>query len=134
MAYMQNGLGTYDRVGNYDWMFYPPPYEFADPAKLKAPPQFYAPARTMGLGCGGGCSCGGVCTKSQPQIGLGLFDSADWTTWGLGEWVTLGVGIYLGVSILTDIGKAGKTVRKHVSRRRSRARRKKELQEELATI
>ena len=24
--------------------------------------------------------------------GMGLFDSADWTTWGLGEWVTFAVG------------------------------------------
>ena len=124
MAYMRSGFGTYDRVkGSYEWMFYPPPYQFADPAKLTPPPNFYAPAQTMGLGCGGGCSScahGGPCQgKSRPVLGLCLFDSADWTTWGLGEWVTVGVGLYLGMSVIGDIGHGARTVRKAVRRRRS---------------
>ena len=135
MAYMRSGFGDYARMGgSYEWMFYPPPYQFADPAKTTPPPNFYAPAASMGLGCGGGCSCGGTCAKSQTNIGLGLFDSADWTTWGLGEWATIGVGLYLGMSILSDLGKGARTVRKIGSRRRSKARRKQELQEELSLI
>ena len=121
MAYMRSGFGDYDRVrGSYEWMFYPPPYQFADPAKLAPPPNFYAPSASMGLGCGGGCSCGGTCAKSQTNIGLGLFDSADWTTWGIGEWATIGVGAYLVMNIVGDIGGAARGVRKAVRRRRSR--------------
>lgn len=132
MAYMrQRGVGDYDQIkSSYEWMFYPPPYAFADQAKVAPPPNFYAPSASMGLGCGGGCSCGGQCRKAT--IGLGLFDSADWTTWGLGEWVTIAVGGYLFMSIIGDVGKAGKSVRRQVSRRRSR--RKEKLQEELALI
>jgi len=123
VAYTRSGFGDYNQVrGSYEWMFYPPPYQFADPAKTTPPPNFYAPAASMGLGCGGGCSCGGTCAKSQTNIGLGLFDSADWTTWGLGEWATIGVGLYLGMSILGDIGGAAKGVRKAVRRRSYRRR------------
>jgi len=130
MAYLRSGFGDYGHVPSMEWMFYPPPYTFADPAKLTPPAGFHAPPQMMGLGCGSSCTCGGTCSK----IGLGLFDSADWTTWGLGEWLTIGVGLYLGISLLGDIGKGVKTVRKGVSKRRSRARRKRELEEELKSF
>lgn len=134
MAYMrQRGVGDYDGVSNYEWMFNPPPYNFLDAKGVKPPPNFYAPAATMGLGCGSSCSCAGTCAGRQ-KLGLGLFDSADWTTWGLGEWLTLGVGLYLGVKLLGDIGGAARGVRKAVRKRRGKSRRKKELQEELASI
>lgn len=134
MAYLRSGFGDYDQIkSSYEWMFYPPPYAFADPAKVTPPPNFYAPSASMGLGCGnGGCSCNGQCAK--PTVGLGLFDSADWTTWGIGEWATIGVGAYLIINIVSDIGGAAKSVRRTVSRRRSRSRRKAELQEELSSL
>lgn len=66
MSYMRNGLGDYDRVNDWGWMYYPRPYAFADPRKLTAPVNFYAPAASMGLGCAGGCgSCGGRCGVSD---------------------------------------------------------------------
>lgn len=60
MAYMRTtgGLGEYDRVPPWSWMYYPPPYGFADPQKLTPPPGFHAPPETMGMG---GCGCGGSC-------------------------------------------------------------------------
>jgi len=75
MAYMSTrpaGLGEYDAVKPWTWMYYPPPYAFADPRRLKAPANFLAPARSMrlggraaaglaGLGCAGDCHCGGTC-------------------------------------------------------------------------
>lgn len=72
MAYMRTrgGLGEYDKMPtSYRWMFYPPPYAFADPQNITPPPGFHAPPEEMfmtapkglsGCGCGGGCGgCGG---------------------------------------------------------------------------
>lgn len=114
MAYLRSGFGDYGKVPSVEWMFYPPPYQFADPAKIAPPAGFHAPPAMMGLGCGSGCTCGGTCSK----LGLGLFDSADWTTWGLAEWATIGVGFYLGMSILGDLGRGARGVKKTFRRRR----------------
>jgi hypothetical protein len=114
MAYLRSGFGDYGRVPSVEWMFYPPPYTFADPAKLTPPAGFHAPPAMMGLGCGSGCTS---CVSCRGAAGLGLFDSADWTAWGLGEWATIGLGLYVGMSILGDVGRGARKVKKTFRRR-----------------
>jgi hypothetical protein len=107
----QSGIGDYEKTGNWQWEYYPPPYDFLRPADSVAmPPPVLGGAsvvpRSPGLSCGGGCSCGGTCGggkgHSHGTAGLGLFDSMDWTTWGVGEWTCIGVGAYVLLSIIGD--------------------------------
>lgn len=109
MAYTnrRRGMGDYDRVSNWNWLYYPPPYAFANPNRPqpKAPPEFYAPAATMGLGCGG---CGGKCASCSAP-GLGLFDTGlDVSGWGLGEWAVVAGAVVVGAAVF---GKGKRTVR-----------------------
>lgn len=49
--------------------------------------------------CGGSCaSCGGL-HGHRHAPGLGLFDTADFTQWGWGEWASIGAGVYLVLSM-----------------------------------
>jgi hypothetical protein len=65
-------LGDYDKVGNFDTLFYPPPYNFR--ARAIAPPENYYDAARMGLGCSGAaCTCGGKCSGIA-----GLLDDVNW--------------------------------------------------------
>lgn len=50
--------------------------------------------------------------------GIGLFDSADWTTWGIAEWAIIAVGAYLVISLFNDIGSGVTTVKRARRRRR----------------
>ncbi len=91
MAYMRTtpaGLSAYQKTPvPWGWLYYPPPYAFADPLKI-APPAgvFYADANEMGMaGCGCGGSCGG-CSRGVGAI-------ADSLTAPL---IALGVAVLLG--------------------------------------
>jgi hypothetical protein len=102
----QSGIGDYEKTPNWAFEFYPPPYDFLRPADSgPMPPWVLGGAsvvpRSPGLGCGGSCGCGGTCGKHD-HAGLGLFDSMDWTTWGLGEWTAIGIGTYVLMSIIGD--------------------------------
>ena len=73
MAYMKTtpaGLSAYQKTPvPWSWLYYPPPYAFADPRKI-APPAgvFYADAHEMGMsGCGCGGSCGG-CSRGVGSL------------------------------------------------------------------
>lgn len=114
MAYTaRRGMGDYDQVKNWSWLYYPPPYGFANPdrPRPKSPPQFYAPASTMGLGCGCGGTCGGC---GAP--GLGMFESGlNVSGWGLGEWLAIGAGIAIAAAAL---GKGKRTMRTRKAIRR----------------
>jgi hypothetical protein len=125
MAYLRQnglrGLGAYDDIGNWSWLYYPPPYDFLAPADAAPDP----PISSAGLGgCGCGGSCGG-CGGHGHKHGIGLFDSTDFATWGMGEWATIGVGAYLLFSLIGDTKRVGGRVRKTV-KRRSAARSKYE--------
>lgn len=62
MMMQRRGMGDYDKVGDWSWLYYPQPYAFANPDRIQPASNFYAPAQTMGLGgCGCGCSGGGSC-------------------------------------------------------------------------
>lgn len=101
MAYTKRrGMGDYDRVANWNWMYYPPPYGFANPKRPtpKAPPEFYAPAATMGLGCGS-CSgnCGGGCGRppglgddSGTILGVPGAQLLQYVAIGIGAWFLYG--------------------------------------------
>jgi len=69
---------------------------------------------STGMGCAGGCGCGGTCGDDH---GMGLFDSADPTTWGIGEWGTLGLGGYVAISLFHDTTTVGRAVKKRASRK-----------------
>lgn len=75
-----------------------------------------------GLRCGpGGCKCGGKCAGlGRHHAGMGLFDTADFTTWGWGEWATIGVGVYLVMSLAGDTKRAVKTTHRTSKRIRRR--------------
>jgi hypothetical protein len=52
---------------------------------------------------GGDCGCGGSCGGCGGHAhGVGLFDSMDPTTWGIGEYGTLAVGAYVALSAWGD--------------------------------
>lgn len=71
-----------------------------------------------GLGCAGpNCRCGGSCGMGRHR-GMGLFDSMDFTTWGIGEWGVIGVGAYLILSLAGDVRTGGTAVKKYQRRRR----------------
>ncbi len=135
MAYMRQvyGMGEYDELATpWSWMYYPPPYDFADPLAIAPPPTFIASARSMGFG---GCGCGGKCggCGGGHAHGMGLFDSGwDLSGWGLAEWGIVAVGAYVAYSVLFTTGKGIGTVRSSSRKRASRARRRAELQAELA--
>jgi len=67
-------------------------------------------------GLSGGCKCGGSCASCGGlrghRHGMGLFDSADFTTWGLGEWGILAAGAYLVMSLAGDTKRAVRTTRR----------------------
>ena len=106
MAYLrQRGIGAYSHSGDWTWEYYPPPYDFLAPADSVAMP---APV-VNGLG---GCHCGGTCGGCGGHShGMGLFDSGlDYSGWGLAEFAVVGAGVYLGVSLISDLFSAGRTV------------------------
>jgi hypothetical protein len=156
MAYMRQsvqvqsgpGLGEYDAQRQpWTWMFYPPPYDFQDPDAV-APPQpvFLARAGEMhlgreasaGLGCGCGCGGGGCAQRGMGQDAGGLFGSGlfagglDLSTWGIGEWAIVAIGAYMIFSTFSTTARAGSAVAGYRRKRRSRARRKADLESQLS--
>jgi|SRR5579863_891971 len=126
----QSGIGDYDRTGDWTWEYYPPPYDFLAPADsvsmpapiLTAPgvpwrrssPQKPIGAGAAGCGCGG--TCGG-CGDHSHGLGDGLFNTGlfvnpDLSTWGVGEWLTIGLGGYLLISLLHDTKQVARRTRK----------------------
>jgi hypothetical protein len=136
----KSGIGAFDQVGDWSWQYYPPPYDFLAPADSVAiaPPVLFTRssgrnhAHGEGLnGLGGGCHCGGTCGHCWGVSGLGLFDSMDMSTWGVGEWGVVAVGGYLAIKIFSDLSRGGRAVRKTVRRRRSRSAKRARLASEL---
>lgn len=142
MSYMrQRGLGEYEHTGDWGWEYYPPPYDFLAPSdsvpmpapilgRRRGPVVAFSsanrggfPARRPIVAPGvGGCHCGGTC--GHCKAGLGLFDSMDFTTWGVGEWATVALGVYLLSSMFGDTRRVARSVSKGRARRkRERSRR-----------
>jgi hypothetical protein len=121
MAYMrQRGVGSYSPVGNWSWLYYPPPYDFLAPADSVpiAAPVLFTPA-VSGLG-GCPCGCAGGCGA---RAGLGLFESGfDWSQWGIGEWTAAAVGGYLALSVVGDLFKVGRVTARGYRRGRGAVR------------
>lgn len=141
MSYMRQGLGEYDRVGNWGWEFDPPPYDFLAPPNSAPQP---APVLRNGnvvmpvpivltpSGVGGcGCGCGGSCAKSG---GLGLFESGfDYTGWGVAEWGSIAFGGYVLLSLVGDMFSAGRAARRGYRKARApfeRAKRRRQIKRE----
>ena len=83
----------------------------------------------MGCGCAGGC-------KGIGCAGLGQLFSSGWDVsgWGLPEWGIVVFGAYVVFSVFSTTSRGVSKVRSGVARRRSRSKRKKELQEELRRL
>jgi hypothetical protein len=128
------GVGEYDSLPTpWDWMYYPPPYDFADPNPTIPPPTFIAPAEEMGLG---GCGCGGTCGGCGHSHGMGqLFASGtDISGWGVGEWSIVALGAFAVYSIFFTSKAAVSTVSRAARKRSSRARQKAALQAQLSSF
>lgn len=114
----------YDQTANWSYLFYPPPYNFLAPPATFSRPGAVAPEdvlQPMGKGFGGcnglGCpdcggTCGGLGQTSTGLFGTGLFASPDPTTWGIGEWATIGIGGFLAISAVSTSQTVGKRFRK----------------------
>ena len=126
------GFGSYDKTGDWEWMYYPPPYDFLAPADSVAVPApiLYTPSRGLsGCGCGG--TCGGC--GDDHSHGLGLFDSGfDLSGWGVAEWGTVAFGVYVLAKVFGDAKRVGTKVRK-VSRG-VKAKRRKQLQAQMDAL
>jgi len=81
--------------------------------------QFVKPVFGMGCACGSlKCGCG-------ENLGLGLFDSGmDFTGWGWQEWLVVGLGGYVLVSMFFTTKRAARQVREGVRKRVRRTRRR----------
>ena len=81
-----------------------------------------------------GCACGGTCGHCG-SVGLGLFDSGlDLTGWGPMEYIVAGVLGWGLVSMLTTGTRGVRAVRKGSRARKSKAKRKADLQKQLAAL
>lgn len=114
--WQQSGIGDYEDVGDWTWMFDPGAYWWLAPQDSTVQP----PIPSTGLGdCGCGGKCGG-CGHNHGVSGFGLFDSMDFTTWGWQEWGVVGLIAWGAVGILSDVKRARRKVRR-ASRRRATA-------------
>lgn len=123
------GMGDYDRVGDWTWEFNGPnAFAFLDPADSMPQPAPLLPSSNWfnpGLsGCGCGGKCGG-CGKHDHGMGqITLFQSMDISTWSWPEWAAIGAGLLL----VSKLWSGGRSAAKSVSGyRRKRARRAKAL-------
>lgn len=120
MALMQaSGIGAYQNVGDWTFELFPYDYSFEAPADSVPIP----PPVLKGMGCG--CGCGGGCSKNQGLgqglFNTGLFASTNPLQWGIGEWATLGVGLYLAGSIISDTGSATATAKRSFRKHKGKA-------------
>lgn len=120
-----SGIGAYDNTGNWEWEYYPPPYDFLAPANGVAMPPPILAKRGVGCDCGG--TCGG-CGDHSHSSGIGLFDSTDFATWGWAEYLAIGGGLYLLFSLLGDAKSGAKKVQRVRSKSRRRAQARKQLE------
>lgn len=130
--WQQSGIGDYQPVADYSFEFYPPPYNFLAPQDSRAIPPPVLPIKN-GLGCGGsdcGCGCKSKYITNVPQwnglgqglFNTGLFTSANPSTWGLGEWAAVGVGLYFAGSLIGDVGRGASAAGKRGKRLSRKAR------------
>ena len=116
----KTGMGAYDRVGDWTWEYNGPnAFAFLDPADSAPQPAPHLPDAAWGLGdCGCGGKCGGCGSHGVGQatgggvLGSGLFSSTDVSTWGWGEWAGVAAALYLGSSLLGDVGRGAKSAKR----------------------
>jgi len=69
------------------------------------------------------------------QAGLGIFDSGmDLSGWGIPEWLIVAVGLYAGFSLFGDTRRTYGRAKRSRRSSAARARRKKQLQDELSGL
>lgn len=118
MSYKRKGVGTYENSGDWTWQHFPPPFTMWGPQNPSSQPSSVLAGG--GLGCAqGGCGCGCSENAGLGQTGLlgtGLFSSADPTTWGIGEAVTILGGGYVAFSMVDDVLTVGTKTKKSYKR------------------
>ncbi len=116
-------LGDYANSGDWTWEHWPPPFTQWGPSNpAKQPSAFLGGGSLAGLGCS---SCGGGCNSVDQGLGqTGLFGTGLFagglnpSTWGIGEWATVGIAGYLGVQVIGShpaIKKVGRKARRGAS-------------------
>lgn len=93
----------YNRAANYSVEFFTPPYNFlaAPGSRVQSVP------RLLPSGGLAGACCSGCANK-----GVGLFDSFDPGSWGLGEYAVVGLGAYAALSMFLTTRSAVRSVSK----------------------
>jgi hypothetical protein len=123
------GFGDYDKVGDWAWEFYGPnAYAWEAPADSAPQPAPILPDPAWGSSGLSGCGCGGTCGGCGHDHGVGqfgtgtgflgtnLFTTTDVSQWGWGEWSVVAAAVYLGGSLLGDLGRGASSVRKSYRR------------------
>jgi len=65
-----------------------------------------------GLGCGMGCM--GLGQDGGGLFGTGLFESSDFSTWGIGEYAVIALGLFAVLSMFSTGKRAASSVSKKV--------------------
>jgi len=113
MSYLRKGTGDYENSGDWTWEHFPPPFTFLGPPNPASQPSPLLGGGRLGY-ASGACGCGCSSDQGLGQTGLfgsGLFQSVDPTTWGIGEYAAIGLGVYLVASVLGDSSRGAHRVR-----------------------
>lgn len=127
-----SGIGAFEQVGDWSWMFYPGAFSWLAPRDSAIQPAI--PSTGLGgCGCGGKCGgCGGGHDHShglgQGLFNTGCFASTDMSTWGWCEWGLLAAGAYFAVSFVGDLIGAGRSVKSSYRSYRKSAQRRAQAQ------
>jgi hypothetical protein len=63
-----------------------------------------------------------------------LFASTDFTQWGIGEWALIGLGIYVAAKLFSDVSRGTRKVKRSLSSRRKRGKKKQSLLRQLEKL
>ena len=103
------GIRGYANSGDWTWEHWPPPFDQWAPSDSVPQPAPILGGNGMG-GCGCGCDQMGL--GQTGLFGSGLFASSDPTTWGVGEYAAIGVGVWIVGSAISDVSTVGKKAKR----------------------
>jgi hypothetical protein len=85
-------------------------YQIAPPSKIN-PVVPMGPCGYSGVGCAG---MGGLTMDGSGLFGTGLFSSSDLASWGTGELIAVGFGLFVLYSVFSTTSRAASKVRRKV--------------------
>jgi hypothetical protein len=110
MSYKRSrGVSGYANSGDWTWEHWPPPFTQWGPANPSPQPSPYLGGGGLGCSsCSGGCGDPmGLGQTSDGLFGTGLFESMNPSTWGVGEYVVGGIGVWIVGSAISDVTRVG---------------------------